>query len=359
MTVYQELQLSSTGSKQLIHKTEDKKEKRRHILIYNVKVYLVVAFCFAVVTVYSNLFGSANSVVGVTVLLSLLVLRQADFGIKTSHGVGIIFLIFGILAAGPRLSNMAADPVPAFFINVVCILGIMLLTCHNVLMSNQSTFVLGYLLLQGYDVTGHDFYLRVAGLAVGAAVCAAVFYIDHKDRSYKRGFADLFREFDLRSARTSWYLRLTFGISTAMLIVSLLNIPRVMWVGIASMSVLLPFTKDMEYKAKRRAPFNILGCGIFLLLYWILPKSMYPFVGLLGGIGVGYSAGYEWQTVFNAFGALAIAANVFGLKAAIILRIVTNVFASLYAVIFDKIFRKTSAWLGEMADSQNVMEDGV
>ena len=80
MTVYQELQLSSAGSKNLIRRTENKEEKRRHILIYNVKVYLVVAFCFAVVTAFSMLFGSANSIVGVVVLLALLVLRQADLG---------------------------------------------------------------------------------------------------------------------------------------------------------------------------------------------------------------------------------------------------------------------------------------
>ena len=82
MTFYQELQLSSVGSKQLIRSTTDKKEKRRHILIYNFKVYLVMAFCVAVVTLYSMLTGNDNSVVGVTVLLALLVLRQADFGIK-------------------------------------------------------------------------------------------------------------------------------------------------------------------------------------------------------------------------------------------------------------------------------------
>ena len=76
MTFYQELQLSSTGSKQLIKNTTDKKEKRRHILIYNFKVYLVMVFCVAVVTLYSKLTGSENSVVGVTVLLAVLVLRQ-------------------------------------------------------------------------------------------------------------------------------------------------------------------------------------------------------------------------------------------------------------------------------------------
>ena len=84
MTFYQELQLSSTGSKQLIKNTTDKKEKTRHILIYNFKVYLVVAFCFLVVTAFSMIFGNDNSVPGVVVLLAILVLRQADFWHKNN-----------------------------------------------------------------------------------------------------------------------------------------------------------------------------------------------------------------------------------------------------------------------------------
>ena len=95
MTFYQELQLSSVGSKQLIKNTTDKKkEKRRHILIYNFKVYLVMAFCVAVVTLFSKIFGADNSVPGVVVLLAVLVLRQADFGVRTSHG---LLCIAGIL----------------------------------------------------------------------------------------------------------------------------------------------------------------------------------------------------------------------------------------------------------------------
>ena len=69
MTFYQELQLSSTGSKQLIKNTTDKKERRRHILIYNFKVYLVMAFCVAVVTIYSKLTGNGNSVAGLQCFL--------------------------------------------------------------------------------------------------------------------------------------------------------------------------------------------------------------------------------------------------------------------------------------------------
>ena len=169
MTFYQELQLSSTGSKQLIRNTTDPKEKRRHILIYNFKVYLVMAFCVAVVSIYSKLTGNNNSVVGVTVLLAVLVLRQADFGIRTTHGLLSIAGIFGILMAGPRLANMA-PPLAAFAVNVVCILLLMILGCHNVIMYNHSTFVLGYLLLLGYDVTGKEYTFRVIGLLVGMVI---------------------------------------------------------------------------------------------------------------------------------------------------------------------------------------------
>ena len=71
---------------------------------------------------------------------------------------------------GPRISNLVS-PVPAFFINVICILLLMILGCHNVIMYNHSTFVLGYLLLQGYDVTGKMYVRRVEGLLVGMILC--------------------------------------------------------------------------------------------------------------------------------------------------------------------------------------------
>ena len=336
MTLYQELQLSSVGSKQLIHSTTDKKEKRRHILIYNFKVYLVMAFCVALVTLYSKLTGNENSVVGVTVLLALLVLRQADFGIQTKHGLISIAGIFMILMVGPRLANIL--PVfGTFAVNIVCIFLLMILGCHNVIMYNHSTFVLGYLLLYGYDVSGESYRMRVVGLAVGMAVCMAVFYKNQKNRPYRRTFVDLFREFDIHSARNIWYIKLTFIVSSAMLIVTLLGLPRAMWAGIACMSVCLPFTQDCPPRAVDRGLFNIVGCALFIVLYLILPESMYSMIGIIGGIGVGYSAGYKWQTAFNTFGALAIASSLFGMPMAVALRVGINVISAVYTVILNKL----------------------
>ena len=345
MTFYQELQLSSTGSKQLIKNTTDPKEKRRHILIYNFKVYLVMAFCVAVVSLYSKLTGSNNSVVGVTVLLAVLVLRQADFGIKTTHGLLSIAGIFGILMTAPRIANMMS-PFPAFIVNVAVILLLMILGCHNVIMYNHSTFVLGYLLLLGYDVTGAEYIKRIEGLAVGMVLCMVIFYKNQKNRPYRRTFLDLFREFDLQSARGRWYLKLTLIVSSAMLFMNLLGLPRAMWAGIACMSVCLPFTEDCISRSGKRWKFNIVGCAIFIVLYLILPESMYPYIGMIGGIGVGYSAGYAWQTVFNTFGALSIAAGLFGMPAAVALRIGANVLGAAYTVICNKVTDKVAEYIG-------------
>ena len=232
------------------------------------------------------------------------------------------------------------SPLPAFLVNVIAILLLMILGCHNVIMYNHSTFVLGYLLLLGYDVTGAEYIKRVEGLAVGMILCMVIFYKNQKNRPYRRTFLDLFREFDLQSARGRWYLKLTLIVSTAMLGMNLLGLPRAMWAGIACMSVCLPFTEDCVARSGKRWQFNIVGCVFFIVLYLILPESMYPYIGMIGGIGVGYSAGYAWQTVFNTFGALSIASGLFGMPMAVALRIGANVFGALYTVLCNKVIDK-------------------
>ena len=80
----------------------------------------------------------------------------------------------------------------------------------------------------------------------------------------------------------------------------------------------------------------MVGCALFIVLYLVLPESMYSMIGIIGGIGVGYSAGYKWQTAFNTFGALAIASSLFGMPMAVALRVGMNVAASLYTVLLNK-----------------------
>ena len=335
MTFYQELQLNQAGSKALLKSCKTRKEKAYHLAVYIFKVLLTLAFCMAFVITYSLVFGSDNSVLGVVMLLCVLVFRNADLGMKMPDSIASFFIIFCIFAAGPRLANVAG-PFGGMLINAVCLFALTFFGCHNVIMSNHSTLVLGYLLLYGYDTPGPEFLLRLEGLALGFVLTVLVYWHTHRNRKFKRTLSHLIREFHPLAQRSRWQLTLALAISTAMFIGNIFGLQRTMWIGIAAMSVTVPFRSDLKDRVRGRIPGNIFGCGLFLLLYIFLPESLRSNIGIIGGIGVGFSATYGWQQLFNALGGLTMAVTVLGVPGAIFYRILNNIIGSVYGLIFEK-----------------------
>ena len=339
MTFYQELQLNQAGSKKGIKNADGKKEKMRHIAVYLFKIILTVAFCMAFVIGYTKLFGSDNSIVGVVVLLCILTFRFADFGIKTSDAMLVLPMIFAIFAFGPRLAN-CGNLVFEFLVNGICIMALLLLGCHNVVMFNHSTLLLGYLLLYGYDVTGKMYLYRLAGIGVGALITMIVYYRNHRKQQYKRDLKQLLDEFDVESSRTRWQLKMALGVSAVLFLTGVMQCPRRMWAGIACMSVLLPFKDEICERVKGRIPGNIIGVALFLVIYCLLPKSFHSLIGVISGIGVGLSATYKWQAVFNSLGALSIATTLLGLPKALFFRLFHNTLGSVCGLVLE-CFRRT------------------
>lgn len=337
MTFYQELQLNQAGSKSLIQHACGTGQKIRHTAVYLFKIAVTLIFCVAFVSLYSAVFGSQNSIAGVVVLLCLMVFRFADFGIRPAGGLSVMALSFLVLAAGPRLSN-ALPPAAGFLVNAACIFLLMFFGCHHVVMGNHSTLVLGYLLLYGYDVSGHAYLLRLAGLGIGALLSALVYYRKHRRKPYKRTLKYLFSEFRLSSSRTRWQLALTLGVSSAVFFMEWLGFPRAMWAGIAAMSVMVPFGSDLKERVRGRIPGNLLGGILFTALFFFLPAKLFPYLGLLGGIGVGLSATYRWQAVFNSLGAMSAAVGLIGFPAAVFFRIFHNIFGALYGQVFYRLW---------------------
>ena len=249
MTFYQELQLNQAGSKELIRNSQNNKEKLRHLAIYLFKIFITMVFCMAFVIAYSKFFGNDNSIVGVIVLLFVLVFRNIDLSIKTSHALPSLIAIFAILAIGPRLSN-ASNIYVELLVNSVCIFLLMFLGCHNEKMCNHSTLVLGYLLLYGYDVSGDAYIKRLEAIAVGAIITGIIYFRNHRKKTYELNFLSFFEEFDINSHRTKWQLSLTFAISSILLIARIINLPRPMWAGIAVMSIITPFPTGKKQKVK-------------------------------------------------------------------------------------------------------------
>ncbi len=125
-----------------------------------------------------------------------MVFRNADLGIHTGQSTILLALFFAVMTVCPHLA-IQLSPVPGMLLNIAALAVLILFGCHNPFMFNQSTLVLGYLLLYGYDVTGKSYEMRLVGMAAGAVLTCLVFYRNHRNRVYKRKRQDVLQEFDL------------------------------------------------------------------------------------------------------------------------------------------------------------------
>ena len=182
--------------------------------------------------------------------------------------------------------------------------------------------------------------LRLAGLLLGAMLTEIVYYRKHRKQTYKRTFFSIVKELRPTSLRTRWQLSMALGIASAICIVECLGLPRGMWAGIAVMSVMVPFEKDVKERIKGRIPGNLVGGLLFSLLFLLLPKGFLPYLGMLGGIGVGFSATYGWQSVFNSLGAMSVAAGILGFPGAVFFRIFHNIFGAVYGHLFYRAWNR-------------------
>ena len=68
---------------------------------------------------------------------------------KTTTPTMLLALFFVIMTVCPHLANQFS-PVLGMLLNIAALAVLILFGCHNPFMFNQSTLVLGYLLLIGY-----------------------------------------------------------------------------------------------------------------------------------------------------------------------------------------------------------------
>ncbi|RDY28188.1 FUSC family protein [Romboutsia weinsteinii] len=353
MTFYQSMQLGARELKPLIKDSEEKSLKRKYTTALILKSFLCILFCMVVVIFFSSVFGQENSIVGVVTILALLTFRFSNLDFNVKQSAFTILGIFVILILGPYLASIS-NPIVASLINFVSIFTIVTLSCHNIALSNHSILVLSYLLLYGYEVHDINIYInRIFGLILGGIIVAGIFYYKQRKVEFKNTFSTIIKDIDFKSERTKWQLKLSILICTGVLIGELIHLPRAIWIGFSCMSILQTSQDKLELRFKERPKFIILGSLVFAIVYLILPQAIKSNIGIIGGLLVGFSATYKWQTVFNCFGALSTAIPILGFEGAIIFRIINNLFGAIYTKAFDKVFNK----IDDMISNRDVIDE--
>lgn len=259
MSFYQTMQLGKCDLKELIKGTGDKRLKKKYIMALIIKNFACILFCMAMVTFFSDIFGIENSIVGVVTVIALMTFRFSNLDFKTGESAVAILGIFVIFIISPYLAS-SINPLTGSMVNFISMMIIVVLSCHNIALSNQSTLILSYLLLYGYEVNDISGYIyRIFALILGGIIVAGVFYYKHRKIEFKNSFSDIIKDINLNSARTKWQLKLVSGITIAILLGEILHLPRVMWIAFACMSVFHPDKDKFEYRSKVRYKFVIIG----------------------------------------------------------------------------------------------------
>ncbi len=339
MNFYSAMQMDTIGLKRLIQTATTKKEKRKYQFAFLLKNVLCALFAVVFIVFFNTFFGNNNSAVAVVIFCTLLSLRFVDFGYSLIQSIFSLFIIFFIMAIGTHITQYTGLLL-SVLLNFIFIFIIVILTCHNLLYSNHSIFVFGYLLIQGNPVSGKDFRLRIMEMFIGFLLCAIILYRNHRKTKYYRTLKYILKEFHLTSFRSQWQLRISLGITFALFLGQVLHLPRIMWIGIGAMSVLQPFSSDVKFRFSTRIPFTIIGSIFFVIVYSLVPDSFHSTSGVFFGIVLGFCATYQWKTVFNCFGALLMASSIYSLPYAVIFRIINNIIGCSFSYFFHSVFQK-------------------
>jgi len=200
--------------------------------------------------------------------------------------------------------------------------------------------------LTGNPVYGVSLEKRVLLALVGYAICGLILWAKHRHAHGDIRFHHLILKFDVKNPVILWQLRMAVGLSLILTAGQVFGVPRFMWMGFACASLLseYPYSSNTLPRFWQRIIGVLVGSGLFLIVYQITPEVFHSLMGPLGGLCLGFCTDYRYKTAMNCFGALMLAASIYGVQAAVFLRIIDTIlgvcFGTLFALIFHKLIAK-------------------
>ncbi|OKL47042.1 hypothetical protein BSR29_05260 [Boudabousia liubingyangii] len=321
------------------------------------KALVTLIFCVLFVIGFVTVLGPDNAIVGVVVLLSVLTFQKVHFGYSSGQGALALFFIFILFAAVPPaaqyLTGLGGWPaLGGFALLAATLMLILILGCDRVEFQNHIVLVLSFLLLYGYPAPRAAQPARIAGLLLGGAWAASILYRKNQHNTSTRGLGAVFSDFDPRTKADEWKLKLAILVPLAMWCGTLVGLERVMWIGIAAMSVLSPYEHLRLGKMFERILGTILGSILFYGLT-LIPGMTPTLVGLSGGFLVGLTTSYRYQTIFNSLGALSVAMLLMGPTSSITARILDNAFGIIFVLIVVFIIDQVADYLQRTFGNKN------
>lgn len=339
MKFYDLLQLDPSILKRKIASCNTKQEKRYYWIAMAVRSVLIVAFAIVFISLLSGIFGADNTPLAVALFCMMLGIRFVNFEYCIRDSLVTLAIALAILVLAP----CAAAVLPSFLLiplHFIAFFSLLCITTQRPEMGNGGLYSFAYIYLTGNLVLGEYLIRRCLLAIVGYLICGAILFAKHRNQNQKIRFHQVIKQFDFSQSLYQWQLRMALGISLVMTAGQLFGVERFMWMGFACASLLseYPYSSSTTTRFWQRIIGVIAGSGVFYLLYLILPASLHPIMGPLGGLCLGFCVDYRYKTAMNCFGALMLAAGIYGIQGAVILRIVDTILGAILGLVVATVF---------------------
>lgn len=320
----------------------DRSEVMKNVLKTILSKILVFLFCVVFVSSYNAIFGSENSLVGITLLTTLLVFLGKDMGYKTWQGAICIPALLLVAGIGPKLASF--NVYLGFFINFLSIMLILICSSYYLDKDNHVPFLLGYVFCEGAPAAGAVFGTRLMSFAIIGGLIGGIYYLIHGKKQYELSLKEIVGSIHLKEYRIQWYIKMAFGLSLAMFLGQLFHYPKSLWINCAVLSLTHHHPEERAQRMKYRLPATLLGSGIFIILLLVVPAQYQTLMTIGIGFGIMFLEAYQNKTMGNSVSALFSSLAMFSSVGAVILRILSNVIglglAYINHKVFDRLFEK-------------------
>lgn len=265
---------------------------------------------------FEIIFGSNNSLVGVTIIISILVLMQEDLTKNLSSN--LIKLLFMNLISGV-FSTIASHNM---YLGLILNFSILLLIGYSLTPKLNKVMVvpfgLQYLFMLYTPVTGSDFIKRLIGLATGAILIMLVQLVIYRgnknnkveDSSVKNTinnkskffnenkkeneYIKLFNKFNIHHVRGAYAIRIALITTIAVFIVDFFNLAQGRWIVYTIFSLTELYSEHCRVRSKQRLQGTVIGIIIIMLLFVVIKDNdIRVLIVLLGGYLDTYTTNYR------------------------------------------------------------------
>lgn len=302
---------------------------------------LKLVFITLFVGVFSQIFGTNNSLTWVCVLIGTMMYWYMDIGINIKQAPFVIVLMFLQIGFSNKLAQI--NPVIGLIVNFITIFLIMYIPSAKPEYKAYMPFLLCYIFNQSNPAEGHDFVTRMLSLLIGGVIVSLVYYFKNKNSNKEHDtIKQAFKSMSITSNRFIIALKMAIGVSIAMLIGTLFGVKKTMWISMSVMSLTQIDFSNTQKRFISRIISTIIGSIVFAILFQALVPEKYDvIVTIILNYIYTFINDYKYQVIFITVNAISSASALFDTSTAIELRILLIIFGCVLGYIINKInFRK-------------------